>query len=391
MVDLAIYGGGFIDVISELVYEFELPMWGEEPDQYQLHSYDGRLRGLNFGFKGKLDYDNKLWGLAGRKDLSDSVDPTVIWRASIDPVTKIITLDIVDLPILNEDDMFPLPNQLTIDYLGNVYFNGGSELNDDNYPVIIKGVVSEGPFGITYTITAVPIFAATTHCVTLSPSHDIVYTHVMGNENTPHDYINGYNTNNMALSSSLVFSDINENFTYGYVPQNMETDVNLSSNNFGCSYEIIDHVNGYYLIAWGGSPYAPGGAYTEVSQQEYAPETICIEENHVSETPIYFLTERQDNSPNPDICIRVAPIGGRTVGIQDVQSISQPISTPTHADIDRDSTNQDYYTGCGVDSNIGFIRNKYNRATGAERDLAIRIPYSKVCIACRREIRVPPV
>jgi hypothetical protein len=381
---MVVYGGGFVDVVSDIAYDFELPTWGDPA--YQLYTFNGENRGQDNGFKGKLDYSGKLWGIAGSKDeVTGEITPTVVWRATLNPNLS-ITLDIDDLPEINTDGDLPVPNQLTIDRLGNIYFPGGATLDDTYSAVIIKGEITELPtFSIEYTITNVYYTDTKTLCVTLAPDHLHVYTYMQRTgENT--DQIYEYLTSDLSIANSKGVNTINEAFTGHYNPYNMETDSNPDSPNYGYMYCIINDVT-YACIGWTVA-FAATGYQTTIIEIGDEPVTIDIDEGAL---PVYYFTERVShvggqivNTFNPNL--------PTTLLVELAQEIlTVPLNSPTHADTDRDSANQDFYTGSALgDETNAVIRQVLDHCTGVQDDLAYLELYQKVWVSGRRELYHQP-
>ena len=386
---MAVYGGGFVDVVNNIVYEFELPLWGE--DEHQLYSFDGENAGRDNGFKGKMDYSGKLWGIAGSLDPGPGIiTPEVVWRAAIDTVTHVITLDIADLPPVNEEGDLPIPNQLTVDYLGNIYMPGGSALNMLNDPVIIKGVITELPvFSISWTIVGLNFGAADgTYCVALNPDHTRVsfYSH----DPTPANC-------GMGVASTTVFTVLGwtalpDQLVATGIPYNFETDANPGSPNFGLTIFVIPVAGDFMAVGFTPmlGPGSTNDSQSVVIEEGDEPLTVDIDED--ANNPYYYFAERKDNTPSDNIVNRFNPNEPTTLLTEvDQQLLAQPVKSPTHADTDRDSSQQNYFTGTALGTETdAFIREKEDYCAGAESDKAYREDYQIIFVGGRREPRYNP-
>lgn len=384
-----------MDVVSETVYEFELPLWDTDPGPgYQLYTFDGEGLGVTNGFKGKFDYLGKQWGMAGSLDPdTGEITPTVIWRAAIDPVTHVITLDIVDLPTINGSGDLPIPNQLTVDHDGNIYFPGGPILGFTGQPVLTKGIVTEAPFAIAFTTIAVNVNQSGdigSYCVTLDAPHNLIITYVVNTVRIL-DYVVSCAVFPFALSTTKIIIDFkidNEALQPTGIPYHMECDANPSSPNFQMCYCVIpgtiDAVPGYWCIGfWISNVYLVQSVIIETGDQ---PVTVDIDEGDL---PVYYFTERQDRTPAGNIVNRFNANGFTTMLVElDQRILTQIIKTPTHQDTDRDIATQDFYSGNALNLEpTGFIRRKKTNCTGTEADLATRVDYQKIWVAGRREPR----
>jgi hypothetical protein len=292
---------------------------------------------------------------------------------------------------VNEDGDLPIPNQLTIDHDSNIYYPGGSALNNGGLPVILKGIVTEGPFTIDYTGTITGLVSEGSSnsdkslCVTLDPTHNTVYTYgVQSGEDS--DEIFMFDTATLTQQDVLALTTINVDFTGHYNPYNMETDSNLDSLNYGYMYCIINDVT-YACIGWT-IGFAASGYQTTIIEEGDEPLTIDIDEGIL---PVYYFTERVTHVGG-QLVNRFNPgLPGALLVEIDQQILTVPINSPTHADTDRDSVSQDYFTGTslGVESDM-FMREKADKCSGAESNLAQRDDYQMIFVGGRRELYQPP-
>ena len=371
------YGCGFIRTSDYAVIEALLPEGTE--------SWDGEDNGQDNGFKPKKDYDKNMWFITcdSRTHL-----PKYLVRAHVVPgIPETIELSVAELPFINEMNQYPVPNQLTVDKDGNIFFPGGQILDDDGYPVLVQAeVTNETPFTVKYSTIPVSVpecSFGSTHCVTLSIDHSYVSTYATSSGENP-DVIFVYNIATPALFPILVYDEEGQFYYTGIEPYNMETDSSMLSANMGWSYVILDEgrvpvICAFYLI----NPATP----LVFTPREDSELVLAVDSEGIVST-----MERINNSPADNILNLYEPQGGGALLYDQTVGLTQPIFESTHHDVRR-SHNDDIWLASAISPDVpGDIREALDKGTGAQADRHTRASYFQIATATDREgYYVPPV
>jgi hypothetical protein len=382
-----VYGCGFINVTDYTVIEALLPEG--------MITYEGEGNGQTNGSKCKFDYAGRILFIAAdNAPLSPTYGlPKWLVRATRVPGTPFdtITLGIDELPPINEDDELPIPNQLTVDNDGVVYFPGGPILTDGGQPVIIKAEITleaGGVLSIDYTITEVGRGFLSTHCVTLDISHQYVATYATSPGLNGGDNIFDFTTEDM-----VYYDNIPAGQYIGEEPLNMETDTAEDSDNEGWSYVIVGcHPPAQGTIVSFLMPdFANGLAYTGC----YALESVISVgalDGSLNVGMVYTM-ERYNRAPAANNVYTYAPqgLGGLTYTTSFAFNI--PMNTPTHLDNRRDR-NDDAWASVSISPEtedlgppvLGGVQENKN---GVDDNRQERDGYVAISTACRRERVVP--
>jgi len=363
------YGCGFVNLTNDAVIEAQLPPG--------IITWEGESDGENNGSKPKCSYDGKLWFIA-----ADEITglPKYLFRATRVPgLPDIIILAVAELPEINEDGDLPIPNQLTVDKFGAVYFPGGDTLDDAGNPVIIKAVVtSEDPFTIDYIINSMGTGVySSSHCVTLNKDHAYIATYATVVSEQGTDVIFSFDTSTMLLDNGVVVG------TFGQKPYNMETDTSGGLND-EWSYVILTEIGegGENAIM---SFHMPELATLPICECEGFDKVLAIGERAgLYGKGVVYTMERFERSPvgsNP--YYRYNPQGAGVLQFLSQNNFTNPMFTPTHHDVSRVS-HDDLWAGSAISPETdGEVRKAI--IGGVDVTKQERDGYVQVATACERE------
>ena len=368
------YGVGYFDSITEVDTEILLP------DGFV--SDVGLLDGTLNGAKGKLDYDGDYWFFARQDPTGNNVP--YLFRAHRDPGTGVITLSYVSLATLGDGDV--CPNQLTVDYLGNVYFPSGN--TGGSAPVIYKGTVtSENPFTMSFTPSeALSVTYDYAVCVTLSADHSKIATITIGDNSTPgiSASVRFVQTSDMTLIASTNLGKLYPELFWQ--PYNAETDVYDDSDNFDWGYVILPKQTEITLdyaaiVAFSFETYAV--VWNAAEDDNEVLRILCV--NHEGSVYAATRTTNVGHEYEPD---GITPGTLAYVGAKD---LTNPIAQPTHNDVIRTvgASHDFYFASAGISPDAtGEVRKE--DAVGVESTPHTRASHLVISVACTREVRVEP-